>query len=164
MPIIRSVPVRWASVLKPNTQFEPVYEVEVVLTKDQATELMRQSKEIDVKGKGLKIKKNEDDGTLSIRFRRKQFRPDGTENVPPVAVDRDGKTSFTKLIGNGSICNVQYGIVQYKHPKFGEGVTTDFKGIQVLEHVQFGEQDGEGFGNEAEESSSTKESFDDEDF
>lgn len=159
MPILKSVPVKWTFANKPSTKFEANYEVQVELTPEQAKALVEESKAIDPKGKGIKIKK-EEDGTLSYRFRRKAERPDGTENKPPVAVDRDGKTPFTANIGNGSICNVQYTFVKYDHPKFGVGVTNDFKGIQVLKHVSFGEGDGEGFDNEEED---TEDSFNNED-
>jgi hypothetical protein len=178
MPVLKRVEVRWASVHTPNTKFEPAYEIECLLSKEQALALKKESKELDPKGKGIKIKQDEDSGQLYIRFKRKVERPDGTSNPKPVCVSKDGKTPFEKLVGNGSICNVQYSFVAYKNPKFGEGVTNDFKGLQVLEHVAYGEVDGECFGDEDSEFDSedtvtapTKskskpkaESFDDDDF
>ena len=169
MPVLKRVPVKWCFANKVNTQFEPTYEVQVELTPAQAKALVEESKEVDPKGKGIKIKK-EEDGTLTYRFRRKESRPDGTLNHPPVAVGKDGKTPFTENIGNGSICNVQYIFVKYEHPKFGAGVTNDFKGIQVIEHVEYGEKDGGVFEDEGEESytpntsSKGSDSFDDDDF
>jgi len=168
MPVLRKVKVAWVSVQKPNTQFEPAWEVQVTLSKDQAAALSAEAKSLHPKG--IKLKK-EDDGTFSIRFKRSVERKDGSgnENSPPACVGLDGKTPFTKLIGNGSICNVQYTLVPWNN-KFGSGVTSDFKGIQVLEHVAYGVQDGEEFDNEASDDSADLEGkeeddgFDDEDF
>ena len=175
MSILRSVPVKWAFVNKPSVKFEHCYEVQVTLTDEQAKALIEESKLVDPKGKGIKLKKD-DDNNYIYRFKRRVERADGTLNKVPVAVDKDGRTPFTANIGNGSVCNVQYVFVKYDHPKFGVGVTNDFKGIQVLQHVAFGEDDGEGFDNEEEGGESfsnetksvkpsvKKESFDDGDF
>lgn len=156
MPILHRVPVKWT--FHNNASKFDTYEVQVELTKEQASRLVEESKEVDPKGKGIKIKK-EEDGTLSYRFRRRAKTSEGEDIPKPKAVDKDGKTPFTKNIGNGSVCNVQYSFVKYDHPKFGVGVTNDFKGIQVLQHVAYGEMDGEGFENEED---SDGESFGDE--
>lgn len=147
MPVLKRVEVRWVSAQKPNTKFESTYEIECILSKEQAKTLQEESKDFDPKGKGIKIKKDDNDN-LYIRFKRKAERPDGTPNPKPICVGKDGKTPFEKLVGNGSVCNVQYSFVTYKNVKFGEGVTSDFKGVQVLEHVAYGEVDGDGFVDE----------------
>ena len=165
MPILYNVPVNWANVLAPNTQFEPAWEIQVTLTKEQADKLQEEAQAINKKG--LKFKT--EDGKITFRFRRKVQRADGNgENSPPVVCGPLGKDDrWTRLIGNGSICNVQYGISEYNN-KFGKGVTTDLKGVQVLIHVPFGEADGEGFGEADVSSTPSKEkdseSYDDEDF
>ena len=154
MPVLKRVPVQWASVQKPNTQFEPAWEVQATLTKEQASELLAEAKKIHPKG--IKIKK-EDDGTLTFRFKRSVERKDGKgENSPPACVGPNKDVPFTKQIGNGSICNIQYSLVPWNN-KFGSGITTDFKGIQVLEHVPYGVQDGEEFDNESDEPASLDE-------
>ena len=144
MSILRNCPVQWASVTKPNTMYEPTYEIQVTLTPEQAKELQAEAKALNPKG--IKIKK-EDDGTLTFRFKRKVARADGNgENNPPVVCGPGGKDDkFDKLIGNGSICNIQYALIAYNNPKFGKGVTTDLKGVQVLVHVPYGQQDGGEF-------------------
>jgi hypothetical protein len=169
MPVLRNVKVSWASVQKPNIQFEPAWEVRVHLTPELAKQLQAEAKAIHKKGIKLTT---EDNGELTFRFRRRVARPDGTENKPPVCFDKN-KQPFSKLIGNGSICDVQYSFTPYDN-KFGSGVTNDFKGIMVKELIAYGEQDGEGFEVEDDEdelgatpSESTKKDsneYDDEDF
>lgn len=164
MAVLREVPVKWAKVHQPNLTFEPnSWEIVVVLTKEQADSLSKEA--LAVSPKGIKIK--EVDGNLEFRFRRKVERSDGkggvVENTPPVVVGPKGRGDvFTKNIGNGSICNVQYIFTGYDN-KFGKGVTADLKGVQVLTHVPYGVEDGEEFGEEATEARENEE-FNDEDF
>lgn len=153
MPILKNVPVQWASVINPSTQFEHQWEIQVELTKDQADQLKEEGKALHKKG--IKIK--EENGKLFFRFRRKVKKPDGTDNPAPVVIGPDGQP-FDKLIGNGSICNVQYSLVAYKHAKFGEGVTNDLKGIRVIEHVPYGERDGDGLMDDDDSSGPKKSS------
>jgi hypothetical protein len=165
MPVLRNVKVAWASVQKPNVMFEPTWEIQVTLSPEQAKDLQAEAKALNPKG--IKIK-NEDNGTKTFRFKRRVERADGQgENKPPVVCGTGGKNDvFDKLIGNGSICNVQYALVKYDNPKFGKGITTDLKGVQVMIHVPFGVQDGDEFGSADTPSESTKkdDSYDDGDF
>jgi hypothetical protein len=162
MAILRNVPVMWCSVIKPNTQFEPAWEVQVTLTPEQAKELVAEAKALNPKG--IKIK-NEDDGTKTYRFKRKVKKADGvTENNPPVVCGPGGKNDvFTALIGNGSICNIQYGFAAYDN-KFGKGVVSDLKGVQVIVHKPFGVQDGDEFGSVDSSAPKASEEYDDGDF
>ena len=165
MSVLKNVKVSWASVQKPNVQFEPAWEIQVHLSDEQAKALQAEAKAI--LPKGIKIK-NEDDGSKTFRFKRKVLRADGIEeNTPPVICGLGGKDDkFEKLIGNGSICNVQYALVKYDNVKFGKGITTDLKGVQVLEHVPYGVQDGDEFGSANTETKqiNKEDSFDDGDF
>jgi hypothetical protein len=162
MAILRNVPVQWASVIKPNTMFQPCWEIQVTLTPEQAKELVAESKA--VQSKGVKVK-NEDDGTKTFRFKRKVMKADGlSENNPPVVCGPGGKDDkFDKLIGNGSICNIQYGFAAYDN-KFGKGVVADLKGVQVIHHVPFGVSDGDEFGATDSTPPKKDESYDDGDF
>lgn len=167
MAVLREVKLNWASLQKPNTQFEPMWEVQAVFQdKKQADEFVAESKKICPKGKGVKIQ--EENGEFRYRFRRKVERADGKgENDAPLVCGPGGKDDiFTQLIGNGSIGNIQYTFNKYDN-KFGKGVTVDLKGVQVLEHVQYGVQDGDEFDSydskEKEDTPSSNE-YDDEDF
>lgn len=139
MPVLKNVKVRWASVTKPNTQFTPQWEVRVMLSKEEAETLKAEAKAVHKKG--IKIK--EENGELSYRFTRKVDRPEGKgHNNPPVVLGPDGEP-FDRLIGNDSICNVQYSFAPYSN-KFGEGVVNDLRGVRVVSLVPYGEQDGDG--------------------
>jgi hypothetical protein len=164
MPVLNNVKVSWASVQKPNVQFEPAWEIKVHLSDEQAKALQAEAKAI--LPKGIKIK-NEDDGSKTFRFKRKVARADGNgENKPPVVCGLGGKDDiFEAMIGNGSICNIQYALIKYDNPKFGKGITTDLKGVQVVDLVPYGVQDGDEFGSATEEPTTTKDdTFDDGDF
>lgn len=170
MAILRDVKVQWASVLEPNTQFDHQWEIQATFNSDeQAKAFVNESKGVDPKGKGVKLKEDQD-GNKTFRFRRRVARADGNgDNSPPAVCGPGGKDDiWTKKIGNGSVCNIQYAFSKYDN-KFGKGVTTDLKGVQVLVHVPFGVQDGEEFNSveavsapKAPQSSSNE--FDDEDF
>jgi hypothetical protein len=160
MPVLKNVKVSWASVQKPNIQFEPCWEIKVHLNKEQASKLQAEAKALNPKG--IKIKQEGDEFTF--RFKRKVEKADGTENKAPVVCGPGGiDDKFTRLIGNGSICNVQYLLIAYDNKKFGKGITTDLKGVQVLEHVPYGEADGEAFGS-ANDKPIESNSYDDGDF
>ena len=143
MSVIRNVVVSWASVQEPNIQFEPCWELQAHLTQEQANELITEAKKVSPKG--IKIKK--DDTGMTYRFKRRVARADGNgENQKPVVFGPLGKSGgpFTSLIGNGSVCNIQYMFIAYDN-KFGKGVTCDLKGVQVVEHVPYGVADGDEF-------------------
>lgn len=89
--------VKWACVQRPNTKFEPEYSVDVVLDMDKAKEL---------RAAGYNVRRDKD-GDLILKLKKKATKADGTPNQPPRVVDRN-KQPTNVLIGNGSICNVQY--------------------------------------------------------
>lgn len=161
MPIVKGE-VEWASVQAPNTQYAPCWCVDVVITEAQAKAITKESKTVE--SGGVKIKKDKG-GRYIFKIRRNVEKSDGSgENDQPVVRDLHNR-DLTCLVGNGSIANVQYDFYVWKN-KFGTGVGVDFKGIQVLDLVPYGELDGEGFtdasSDEPKESSSDE--FDDDDF
>jgi hypothetical protein len=168
MARLDNVKVNWANVLAPSTQFEPAWEIQATFASEaQAQEFVNESKIVDPKAKGIKLKEN-DAGEKVYRFRRKVERADGNgENNPPLVCGPGGKDDpWDKLIGNGSVCNIQYAFLPYNN-KFGKGVTVDLKGVQVIEHVAFGVQDGDEFDaadSPAAPSTSSSNEFDDDDF
>lgn len=117
--------VKWASLQQPNTTFEPVYSVDVVLDKEKAVQLKKE---------GLPVKKN-DDGEFILKAKRKAKRKDGSDNTKPRVVDGN-KNPVSDLIGNGSLCNVQYQTFDWSYAgKSGIGV--DLIAVQVLELVPY---------------------------
>ena len=131
--ILRDVRCSWASVIEPNTKFESVWEIVANLTPEQASVLA------DL---GFKLK-TEDDGTQSYRFKRKTegTKKDGTkfQKEQPKVIDA-GKQPFNQLIGNGSLVNIQYN-VKTTNMLGNTYITGDLCGVQVIEHVAFGNAD-----------------------
>ena len=66
----------WASVTRPNTTFDPVYQIDLAVDDKTAEEF---------KGKGVTVK--QDDRGAIIKFKRKVARADGTKNPMPRLVD-----------------------------------------------------------------------------
>lgn len=123
----------WASVQTPNTKFEPVYCIDLVISKKDADTIKKQ---------GLKVKTN-DDGEYYVKFKRKLFKKGGDQNKKPKVVDAN-RQPFAGLIGNGSIVNVQYSVYEWDN-SFGSGISADLSGVQVIELVEFTGGDGEEF-------------------
>ena len=86
----------WASIKTPNTKFEPVYTVNLVVDEDTAN---------DFASRGHKIKQM-DEGP-SIVIKRKVNGPNGMVRVAPRLLDAD-KQEVNFAVGNGSKIRVQY--------------------------------------------------------
>ncbi len=128
MPVLSNVKCKWASVQEPSKSVEygDKWEIEAELDKQQAA---------DFEADGFKTK-TDDKGNTVIRFKRKTTgnkRSGGTfEKHPPKVVD-SVKQPFTDLIGNGSVVNIAYNILEH-----GFGKSLDLAGVQVLELVSYG--------------------------
>ena len=125
----------WASVTSPNTKFDPVYSVNLVVDEKTAK---------DFAARGHKIKQM-DEGP-SIVIKRKVTDRSGKSRPAPKLVDAD-KQPMDILIGNGSKVKVQYHEWETTN-HYGEFKGLDFQAMQVLELVEYGERivDGEELG------------------
>jgi hypothetical protein len=122
----------WASVTTPNTKFEPVYTVNLIVSDDVAESF---------RSRGFTIKDMEEGPALIIR--RKTYKKTGEPNQPPKLVDRN-KNPIDTNVGNGSRVKVHYN--EWESTWNGtvyKGL--DFKGMQVLELVEYGVADGDEF-------------------
>lgn len=158
----------WASVTQPNTQFTPCWCIDVVVTEEQAKAIILESKGTNSRkpNASIGIKKNKL-GEYIFKLKRDVNRSDDSgENDAPVVRDAANR-DFEGLVGNGSIVKVQYSFFGWNN-KFGSGVGADLKGVQVLNLVEYGEPDGEAFGDETKEvervPTEPTEEFDEEDF
>lgn len=122
----------WASIQAPNTTYDPVYSIDLIVTEDVAESL---------KAMGLKVKSTEDG--FVVKFKRNQFRADGTENNKPAVRDADNQP-FADLVGNGSRVIVQFSTYEWSN-KFGKGISADLQGVQVVELVAYRNGDGDEF-------------------
>lgn len=119
--------VFWASLVEPNTTYEPAWQLDVVL--DQAAKKI-------VEGDGLTIRNKDDDRGDHITLKRKVFKSDGTKRVPPEVVDSKTKSWNGQLIGNGSLCNIKY--KPYEWSRNGKsGVSAELVSVQILDLVPY---------------------------
>lgn len=131
----------WASVQAPNTTYDPVYCIDLIVVPEVADSL----KQLGLKGKSA-------ENGIIFKFKRNQFRADGTENNKPAVRDADNQP-FTDLIGNGSEVIVQFSTYEWTN-KFGKGISADLQGVQVVNLVPYRTGDGDEFtplGEDSEE-------------
>ena len=122
----------WASVTTPNTTFEPVYSVNLIVADDVAE---------DFKQRGFSIKQMDEGQAIVIK--RKVNGPNGMVREAPRLVDKYKQLLDCK-VGNGSTVKVQY----KEWESNWKGKT--FKGLylqamQVLDLVEVGSADGSEF-------------------
>jgi hypothetical protein len=127
----------WASVTTPNTRFEPVYTVDLVVEDSVADDFL---------SRGFRVKDlmiNDEKVGRAITIKRKVNGPNGLVRNPPKLVDAN-KNPMDDLVGNGSRVKVQYNEWEVEN-KFGTFKGLDFQGMQVLELVSYKSGDGDEF-------------------
>jgi hypothetical protein len=130
---LTNVPVKWAATQRPDTKFESVWKINIILTDEQATKL---------KSVGFRVKTDKD-GDQILTARRKTQTKSGDPIAPPTVVGRDGTTRFTEELGNGSVVNVRVWC-KYKQVSGETYLPAYLNEIQVIEHIPYG---GGGFGD-----------------
>lgn len=131
MPVIQGKAF-WASVTTPNTNYEPVYSVNLVVDEDTADSFRSQ---------GFTIKDMDEGPALVIK--RKVNGPNGMVRQAPKLMDK-AKNEIDVLVGNGSDVKVQYKVweSEYKGRNF-KGL--DFQAMQVINLINYQVADGEEF-------------------
>jgi len=140
--IINDVEFHWVKIAKPVTSFDGSYEqweVQVQVPKKRA-------KELEVYGKI----KEQPNGRVSINFRKKTEKADGSPAQKVRCVDGSKETLDPTIIGNGSKGNVLLMLKDYeiKNPKTGKvtksGTSATLIAIQVTD-LQVYEKTGGDF-------------------
>ena len=129
----------WASVTTPNTTFEPVYTVDLVVNDDVAN---------DFEARGFRVKdlsiKDESGGETSVgralTIKRKVNGPNGMVRNAPKLFDKN-KQPRDDVVGNGSTVKVQYNEWETDN-KYGQFKGLDFQAMQVIDLVALKTQDG----------------------
>lgn len=128
----------WASVTTPNTTFEPVYSVNLVVDNDTAEQF---------RNDGYTIK-DMDEGP-AIVIKRKVNGPNGLVRQAPKLMDK-AKNSMDVAVGNGSLVKVQYKPWETEwRGKTFKGL--DFQAMQVLDLIAYQVADGAEFDAEDED-------------
>ena len=125
--------VMWAHVQAPDDYDK--YSVCGYISKELAKELTDQGATGIRKDKAGKVEKDEN-GNIMWQFRTNALDKEGNKKEPLRVVDK-GKNPFTKLVGNGSLCNIQYTISEWEF-KGKKGIGSYLNAVQVLDHVAFG--------------------------
>ena len=128
----------WPSVTKPNTKYDPVYTVDLLVDNETADEFEGQGFKI----KTLKTKEGEEIGR-ALQIKRKVNGPNGMVRKAPTLVDRN-KVPVDVEVGNGSKVRVQFNEWEATN-KYGTFKGLDFQGMQILELVTYKSGDGDEF-------------------
>ena len=122
----------WASVTTPNTTYQPVYTVNLVVSDDVAK---------DFRSRGFTVKDMDEGPALLIK--RKVNGPNGMVRSAPKLLDKN-KQPLNVSVGNGSKVRVQY--KEWESTWNGtlyKGL--DFQAMQELELVEYSSPDGAEF-------------------
>jgi hypothetical protein len=132
----------WASVTTPNTKFEPVYSVNLVIDEDVAKQFS---------SKGYTVKQMQEGPAIVLK--RKVTNKKGQKNPLPKLLDVN-QQPIDILVGNGSDVKVQYREWEATN-SYGTFKGLDFQAMQVLNLVPYGgdaSDDGAELGYIEEES------------
>jgi len=118
----------WASITQPNTTYEPVYTINVVVDETTADKF---------RSEGYTVKDKEEGPTIVIK--RKVHGPNGMIRSAPELMDRS-KNPMDCQVGNGSTVNVQYKPWEVtRQGKVYKGL--DLQKVQVVDLVPYGNVD-----------------------
>ena len=128
----------WASITIPNTTFEPVYTVNLVVDDETANNFA---------SRGHKIKQMDEGPAVIIK--RKVNGPNGMIRPAPRLMNAS-KQDVSTAVGNGSKIKVQYN--EYSgEGKFGPYTGLDLQAVMITELVPYKNGDGEEFVIDGEE-------------
>ena len=128
----------WASIKTPNTTFEPVYTVNLVVSQDVAD---------DFASKGHTVKQMDEGPALIIK--RKVNGPNGMVRNAPRLLDQN-KQDVNLTVGNGSKVRVQCNEYDWEYAG-KEGKSLDLQAVQIIDLVEYKAEDGSEFFDEGEE-------------
>ena len=127
----------WASITTPNTTFEPVYTVNLVVDDETANEFA---------SRGHKVKQMDEGPAVIIK--RKVNGPNGMVRPAPRLMNAE-KQEVTTAVGNGSKIKVQYN--EYSgEGKFGPYTGLDLQAVQVVDLIPYKNADGAEFFDDGE--------------
>ena len=128
----------WASIKTPNTTFEPVFTVNLVVSQDVAD---------DFASKGHTVKQMDEGPALIIK--RKVNGPNGMVRNAPRLLDQN-KQDVNLAGGNGSKVRVQCNEYEWEYAG-KEGNSLDLQAVQIIDLVEYKAEDGSEFFDEGEE-------------
>lgn len=119
----------WASLIRPNEKFEPMWRIDLAVDDNTATDLAKE---------GITLGETVIDGNTIknvVKFKRKVSKANGDKNQPPSIVDGQ-KQPLDKIVGNGSKVVVMYKSYDWNYKgKTGKGL--DLQAVQVKNLVEY---------------------------
>ena len=128
----------WASIKTPNTTFEPVYTVNLVVEHEVAD---------DFTSRGHNVKQMDEGPALVIK--RKVNGPNGMIRTSPRLLDQN-KQEVNLAVGNGSKVRVQCNEYEWEYAG-NTGKSLDLQAVQIIDLVEYKAEDGSEFFDEGEE-------------
>ena len=128
----------WASIKTPNTTFEPVYTVNLVVDQTVAD---------DFASRGHTVKQMNEGPALIVK--RKVNGPNGMIRNAPRLIDQN-KQDINLAVGNGSKVRVQCSEFECEYAG-KSGKSLDLQAVQVVELVEYKAEDGSEFFDDNEE-------------
>ena len=126
-PIYITGKCHYASIIEPNTKFDPVWSIQV--------EVNDSNRDI-IDGAGLPITDKGDDRGEFVTIKRKVMRKDGTERKAPIVKDSQNNLWDGKKIANGSVVNVK--AIPFDWDYAGKtGISADLAAVQVVDFVEW---------------------------
>ena len=116
----------WASVIEPNSTFEPAWQVDLCL--DEDTKAL-------VQEAGLNVRNKNDDRGEFVTLKRKVQGKNGPRSAPSV-VDSQNNPWDKKLIGNGSVVTVKALPFEWNYAG-KSGVSADLAAVQVVDFIEY---------------------------
>lgn len=130
-PIYISGKCHYASIIEPNTKFDPVWSIQVEVNDDNRSV---------IEGAGLPINNKDDDRGDFVTIKRKVLRADGSQRSAPFVKDSQNNPWNGKLIANGSTVNVK--ATPYEWNYAGKsGVSADLAAVQVVDFIEYTRSD-----------------------
>ena len=130
-PIYISGKCHYASIIEPNTKFDPVWSIQVEVDEDNRS---------IIEGAGLPINNKDDDRGDFVTIKRKVLRADGSQRSAPFVKDSQNNPWNGKLIANGSTVNVK--ATPYEWNYAGKsGVSADLAAVQVVDFIEYTRSD-----------------------
>ena len=128
----------WASIKTPNTTFEPVYTINLVVEQSVAD---------DFASRGHTIKQMDEGPALVIK--RKVNGPNGMIRNAPRLLDQN-KQEVNLAVGNGSKVRVQCNEYEWEYAG-NTGKSLDLQAVQIIDLIEYKAEDGSEFFDEGEE-------------
>ena len=130
-PIYISGKCHYASIIEPNTKFDPVWSIQVEVNDDNRA-VIEQA--------GLPINNKGDDRGDFVTIKRKVLRKDGSQRAAPFVKDSQNNPWNGKMIANGSTVNVKAVPFEWNYAG-NSGVSADLSAVQVVDFIEYTRND-----------------------